>query len=62
MHKNAEFNKMRQRKMKLYIDEVNEGKRTIYCASIHDEESMKLHYYNKEWAEENFRFFIEHGN
>jgi glycosyltransferase involved in cell wall biosynthesis len=42
-----------------YIHETLEGNRSIYCASIHDPVSIKNHVYNKEWALENFRFFIE---
>lgn len=41
---------------------IREGKRTPYCASIHDEESMKNHYYDKVSAEENFNFFITRAN
>ncbi|NJD02003.1 MAG: glycosyltransferase family 2 protein [Ruminiclostridium sp.] len=39
------------------FEEIKEGKRTAYCASIHDEESMKNHLYYKDWAEENFNFY-----
>ena len=39
------------------FEELQEGKRTAYCASIHDEESMKNHLYYKDWAEDNFDFY-----
>lgn len=39
------------------FEEMKEGKRTAYCASIHDEESMKNNLYYKNWAEENFNFY-----
>ena len=39
--------------------ELEEGKRTTYCASIHDPESMKNHMYNQIWASENFDFYIK---
>ncbi len=39
------------------FEEIKEGKRTAYCASVHDEESMKNHLYYKDWAEENFNFY-----
>lgn len=42
--------------------ELKEGTRTAFCASIHDEKSMEEHIYNRNWAEENFRFFEEHAN
>lgn len=46
----------------LYMQEINEGLRTPYCASIHDSKSMINHTYNWKWAEENFDFFLEYGN
>ncbi|HEX2925840.1 MAG TPA: glycosyltransferase family A protein [Ruminiclostridium sp.] len=42
--------------------ELEEGKRTAYCASIHDPESIKNHVYNQEWANENFNYYIENSN
>lgn len=44
------------RHLKIF-EEIEEGKRTAYSASIHDEESMKNHLYYKDWAEENFNFY-----
>lgn len=45
-----------------YFDELKEGKRTVYCASIHDPESMQVHKYNKDWAQENFNFYLQNAN
>ncbi|PKM94205.1 MAG: glycosyl transferase [Firmicutes bacterium HGW-Firmicutes-1] len=45
-----------------YTHELLEGKRSIYCASIHDPESIKNHVYHKEWALDNFQFFIDKAN
>ena len=45
-----------------YINDIKLGKRDVYCASIHDEESMKNHYYNREVALENFKYFVDNGN
>ncbi|MCT4545238.1 MAG: glycosyltransferase family 2 protein [Vallitalea sp.] len=60
---NAEFAKKRLTKnMERYLKELKLGKRTVYCASIHDHISMEKYVYHKEWAEENFRFFIEYAN
>ena len=42
--------------------ELSEGKRTAYCASIHDPESIRTHVYNKEWADENFDYYIKNSN
>lgn len=41
------------------FEELKEGKRTAYCASIHDKDSMNRHLYYKNWAEENFDFYKE---
>lgn len=48
-----------------YIDtfkELEEGKRTAYCASIHDPESIRNHVYNSAWAAENFNYYLENSN
>ncbi|OGO87174.1 MAG: glycosyl transferase [Clostridiales bacterium GWE2_32_10] len=42
--------------------ELEEGKRTAYCASIHDPESIKNNVYNQEWANENFDFYLNNSN
>ncbi|WP_330587747.1 hypothetical protein [Anaerocolumna sedimenticola] len=42
--------------------ELEAGKRTAYCASVHDPESMKNHYYNQIWASENFDYYIKNSN
>lgn len=39
------------------FDEIKEGKRPVFCASIHDEESIKKHVYYRDWAQENFNFY-----
>ncbi len=39
------------------FEEIKKGKRDAYCASIHDEKSMKNHLYYKDWAMENFSFY-----
>lgn len=59
-YKHIEFNKQLViAKRKQFFQDIAEGKRTPYCASIHDQASIDNHYYDKESAEENFRFFIE---
>lgn len=48
-----------------YIESFNElqqGKRTVYCASIHAPHSILTHIYNAEWAVENFNYYITNAN
>lgn len=45
-----------------FFKELEEGKRTAYCASIYDPASMAGHVYNKEWAMENMSYYIQNGN
>ncbi|NJD02110.1 MAG: glycosyltransferase family 2 protein [Ruminiclostridium sp.] len=45
-----------------FFKELQEGKRTPYCASIYDAKSMEGHVYNREWASENMSYYIENGN
>ena len=49
-------------KYKETFKELEAGKRTAYCASVHDPESMKNHYYNQIWASENFDYYIRNSN
>lgn len=42
--------------------ELAEGKRTAYCASSLDPESMKGHIYNQQWAFENFQHYFKNSN
>lgn len=57
-----QFTHAMRHKEAVYIQETLAGIRDIYCASIHDPESIKSHTYNKEWAMENFQFFIDRAN
>lgn len=45
-----------------YFNELQQGKRTVYCASIHDPVSISSHVYNKEWAQENFDYYATNTN
>lgn len=45
-----------------YFNELQQGKRTAYCASIHDPESIRNHVYNMGWAQENFNYYVVHAN
>ena len=66
IHKNkyyhAEFAKLIRKKLDCFFAEVDSGRRSIYCASTHDSESIKNHYYNKDMANDNFQFFYKYGN
>lgn len=41
------------------LKEMENGSRSPFCASVHDEESMKKSLYNRHLAEENFSFFAD---
>jgi glycosyltransferase involved in cell wall biosynthesis len=45
-----------------FFKELEEGKRTAYCASIYDPDSIANHIYKNEWATENMSFYIENSN
>ncbi len=61
-HKNLLFAETFRWKYLGYFNELNEGKRSVYCASIHDAESYKSHLYHMDWALENFNFYINNAN
>ncbi|WP_242941146.1 hypothetical protein [Sporobacter termitidis] len=61
-HKNLSFAETFRWKYLSYFNELNEGKRTVYCASIHDPESYKSHFYHMDWALENFDFYVKNAN
>ncbi|UWG96662.1 glycosyltransferase [Dehalobacter sp. DCM] len=44
------------------FDELRQGKRTVYCASIHDPDSYKNHLYHMDWALENFDYYANNSN
>lgn len=45
-----------------FFKELQEGKRTAYCASLYDLKSMEGHVYNRDWALENMNYYIENSN
>ncbi len=61
-HKNEPFVLTHGWKYHEYFQELNQGKRTVYCASIHDPESYKKHLYHMNWAQENFNFYANNAN
>lgn len=61
-HKNLSFAETYRWKYFEYFNELSQGKRTAYCASIHDPASYKNHLYHMDWALENFNFYITNSN
>lgn len=61
-YKNEPFVQKFKWKYLEFFKELEEGKRTAFCASIYDPKSMEGHSYNKEWALENMAYYIENGN
>ncbi|MCR4436853.1 MAG: glycosyltransferase family 2 protein [Clostridiales bacterium] len=61
-HKNEFFAELFRWKYLEYFNELQQGKRTVYCASIHSPESIRTHVYNMAWAQENFNFYVVNAN
>ncbi|MHB8063843.1 MAG: glycosyltransferase family 2 protein [Ruminiclostridium sp.] len=61
-YRNAPFATKFKWKYLEFFKELEEGKRTAYCASIYDADSMATHVYNKEWALENMNYYIDNSN
>lgn len=61
-HRNESFVLTHGWKYQQYFNELNQGIRTVYCASIHDPESYKNHLYHMDWAQENFSFYVNNAN
>ncbi len=61
-HKNLPFAETFRWKYLKYFSELDAGIRTAYCASIHDPESCKNHFYHMDWAIENFSFYENNAN
>jgi len=59
---NESFAKRSKWKYLETFKELEEGKRTAYCASILDPESRRGHLYHKEWALENFEYYLKKSN
>jgi len=61
-HKNYEFVLKNCWKFIMFFNEIDIGKRSVYCASIHDKKSMENHTYNLQWANDNFNFYARNSN
>ncbi len=61
-YKNVSFSVANHWKYVEYFNELNQGKRTVYCASIHDPESHSTHFYHMDWALDNFSYYAANSN
>ncbi len=61
-YKNVSFSALNRWKYFEYFNELNQGKRTVYCASIHDPISYATHLYHMDWATENFNYYAINAN
>ncbi len=59
---NEPFVKKHKWKYNAVFKELEEGKRTAYCASIHDPDSMNKGLYHADWASENFAYYLKDSN
>lgn len=61
-YRNPQFRNHYNWKYNKYAKDLENGKSTPYCASIHDSNAMKMHGYNRHSAEENFKYYMDHAN
>ena len=61
-HKNISFVQANGWKYYEYFKELNEGRRTVYCASIHDSESYKNRIFHMDWAQQNYNYYVTNAN
>ena len=61
-NKNKSFAKKFKWKYLEVFKELENGKRTAYCASILDSQSLANHLYHYPWASENFEHYIKNSN
>jgi hypothetical protein len=61
-NKNESFVAKNTWKFTQSFEELAEGRRTAYCASIHDPVSRLTHPYNSDWAYDNFNHYILNAN
>lgn len=61
-YKNVNFSVTNRWKYFEYFNELNQGKRTVYCASIHDPSSYLNRLYHMDWALENFNYYASNAN
>lgn len=59
LYRNVAFRKKYGWKYDRYVQDIVKGKRTVFCASVHDEKSRREHYYDERSAKENFQYYME---
>ena len=62
VYKNPEFFEKFRWKYIETVRDMESGARPVYCASASDANSMENHIFNKEWAIENFKFYVENAS
>lgn len=61
-NKNELFVEKNTWKFRQTFQELKDGQRTAYCASIHDLDSVRTHKYNTDWAYDNFNHYVVNAN
>jgi glycosyltransferase involved in cell wall biosynthesis len=61
-NKNKEFLEQFRWKFEETVRDMESGARPVYCASILDSSSVDHHIYNKDWALDNFMYFVRNAN
>ena len=61
-YRNPQFRNLYGWKYSKFVKELENGQRTAYSSSIHDNKVIGKYGYNRHWAEENFRYYMEHAD
>lgn len=61
-YKSGDFDQLTHDREQAFLEAIYSGKRSAFCASIHDPQSIVEHVYEARWAEENFQYFIDNAN
>jgi glycosyltransferase involved in cell wall biosynthesis len=61
-YRNTNFAHNFKRKYQKFFEDLENGNRPVYCASIHDQESIRKYGYDLKTANENFNFYVTYGN
>lgn len=61
-YRNTNFAHTFRRKYYKFFEDLESGRRPVYCASIHDAESIKKYGYDLKMANENFNYYVNNAN
>jgi GT2 family glycosyltransferase len=61
-YKNPQFRTLYGWKFEKFANELENGKRSVFCASIHDNNSLDRGNYDRGMADENLRYYINNAN